>query len=77
MKPLSDTEILLEYTLDAGSPAREELTDGSDAVKILLTFDIATKTLSRVRVSREYFLRELRTELTWNALPSSLTIRRI
>ena len=51
MKPLSDTEILLEYTLDAGSAAREELTDGSDAVKILLTFDIATKTLSRVRVS--------------------------
>jgi len=51
MKPLSDTEILLEYKLDAGSVAREELTDGSDAVKILLTFDITTKTLSRVRVS--------------------------
>jgi predicted nucleotidyltransferase len=51
MKPLSDTDILLEYTLDVGSTAREELTDGADAVKILLTFDPTTKTLVRVRVS--------------------------
>jgi hypothetical protein len=51
MQPLSDTDILLEYILAPGSRGREELTDGADAVKIVLSYDPETKTLARAKVS--------------------------
>jgi len=51
MQPLSDTDILLEYTLAPGSRGKEELTDGADAVKIMLSYDPETKTLARAKVS--------------------------
>jgi hypothetical protein len=51
MQPLSETDILLEYTLAPGSRGREELTDGADAVKIMLSYDPQTKTLARAKVS--------------------------
>jgi hypothetical protein len=42
---------LLEYILAPGSRGREELTDGADAVKIVLSYDPETKTLARAKVS--------------------------
>jgi hypothetical protein len=51
MQPLSDTDILLEYILAPGSRGREELTDGADAVKVVLSYDPETKTLARAKVS--------------------------
>jgi hypothetical protein len=51
MQPLSDTDILLEYILTPESRGREELTDGADAVKIVLSYDPETKTLARAKVS--------------------------
>lgn len=51
MQPLSEIDILLEYTLAPGSRGREELTDGADAVKVVLSYDPQTKTLARAKVS--------------------------
>lgn len=50
IKPLSDTEILLEYLVPSGSQARKELTDGGDAIKLKLQFDPSTKMLTQAKV---------------------------
>jgi hypothetical protein len=50
IKPLSDTEIVLEYLVPSGSQVKKELTDGGDAIKLKLQFDPSTKMLAHAEV---------------------------
>lgn len=51
MRPISENQLELEYTLAATAPAKAQLTDGGDSIRLMLWFDPVTRGLERAEVS--------------------------